>query len=65
MQFSQSTFVCMYVCMYLCTYIRHTLISVGSQVAHVYRHVRGSVYMNASAAWMDPDGTWAVSTQLC
>ena len=31
-------FVCLFVCMYVCMYISHTLISVGSLVAHAYRH---------------------------
>ena len=51
---------CMYVCMCICMYIHHTLISVGSLVAHAYRHVVHLVALtltNASAVWMNPDGT--------
>ena len=48
------------VCMYVCTYIRHTLISVGSLVAHVYRHnmhVVTMTQMQALREWtlMEPE----------
>ena len=53
-------YVCMYICMCICMYIHHTLISMGSLVAHAYRHVVHLVALtltNASAVWMNPDGT--------
>ena len=43
--------VCVYVCMYVCMYIPHTLINMGSLVAHAYRHDMHVVDSQALHEW--------------